>query len=274
MKKILVPTDFSDTANKARDYAVQIAQVIDAEIILLNTYHIPYAGASAGTLVNVDGIALEDAEKHMKEQMEYVKMNFSDVKFHSKCSPGLLVDTIKEITSNNDIDLIVMGTTGTSGVVENFLGSNASSLIGSVKTPIITVPAKASISLPKKIVVANDLTDSGEAQMYTTLKQIASSYDASIDFLFVSNDDESVKNKINHLKAAKFDEEFDTDYHRFHFKESDDAEEGILEYLKGKDFDLLVVVTHQRNFWERLVDKSVSKSLVKHAEIPILVLAD
>ena len=58
MKRILVPTDFSDTANKARDYAVQLAQILGAEIILINTYHIPYAGATSGALVNVDGLAL------------------------------------------------------------------------------------------------------------------------------------------------------------------------------------------------------------------------
>ncbi|MCB0402218.1 MAG: universal stress protein [Flavobacteriales bacterium] len=274
MKKILVPTDFSDTADKARDYAVQIAQMIDAEIVLLNTYHIPYAGASAGTLVNVDAMALEDSQKNMKEQLEYARLNFSDVKFSTVCSPGLLTDSVKELVKKGGYDLIVMGTTGTSGMIENFLGSNASSLIGAVKTPIITVPAKASLSLPKRIVVANDLTDSGEGQLYSSLKAIAGGNDATIDFLFVVDDEAQASRKIEHLKAAKFDEEFDTSYHPFHFKESHDVEAGILEYLKENEFDLLVVVTHQRNFWEKLVDKSVSKSLVKHAEIPILVLAD
>ncbi len=274
MKKILVPTDFSDTADKARDYAVQIAQMLDAEIVLLNSFHVPYAAASSGTLINVDALALEDSEKHMKQQIEYAKQNFSNIKFSSLCSPGLLVDTVKGMVRDNNIDLIVMGTTGTSGMIENFLGSNASSLIGSVKTPIITVPAKANLNLPKKIVVANDLTDSGEEQLYLTLKQIAGNNEASIDFLFIVDDEEQVNRKIQHLKAAKFDEEFDASYHPFHFKESGDVEDGIMEYLKDNDFDLLVVVTHQRNFWEKLVDKSVSKSLVKHAEIPILVLAD
>ncbi len=274
MKKILVPTDFSDTANKARDYAIQIAQMLNAEVVLLNAYHVPYAGASAGALVNVDNLALEEVEKQMRGQLEYVRLNYSDVKFSSLCSSGLLVDTVKQLNKEGDIDLIVMGTTGTTGMVENFLGSNASSLIGSVKTPIITVPAKANLNLPKRIIVANDLKDSGENQLYATLKQIAGNNESSIDFLFVVDDDAQADRKIEHLKAAKFDEEFDASYHPFHFRESGDAEEGILDYIKDKDFDLLVVVTHQRNFWQKLVDKSVSKSLVKHAEIPILVLAD
>ena len=72
-------TDFSDAANIARDYAVQLAQILESEIVLINTYHIPYAGATSGALVNVDGLALEEAEKNMKEQMDYCEKNFSNV---------------------------------------------------------------------------------------------------------------------------------------------------------------------------------------------------
>jgi nucleotide-binding universal stress UspA family protein len=261
MKRILVPTDFSESANIARDYAVQLAQILEAEVVLLNTYHIPYAGATSGAL---------EAEKNMKEQMEYCENNFSNIKFRSLCAPGMLVDTVKGLDKNKEIDMVVMGTTGTSGVVENFLGSNASAMIGSVDVPVLTVPADTHINFPKKIVVANDLTESGEDNLYNALKQIAGNTNATIDFLFIVDEE----GKASRLKSAKFDEEFDSNYHPFHFRDSDNAEDGILEYLEGKDFDLLVVVCHQRNFWQRLVERSISKSLVKHAEIPILVLTD
>ena len=273
MKKILVPTDFSETADKARDYAVQIAQIFGSEIILLNTYHVPYAGASAGTLVNIDGMALEDSKKNMAEQLAYVRENFSNITFRTLCSPGLLVDSVKSVVKEENIELVVMGTTGTSGMLENFLGSNTSSLIGSIQVPIITVPARAVINFPKKIVVANDLSDSGENHVYDIVKKIAANNKASLDFLFVANGYDQINNKIEKLKAARFDEEFDSSYHPFHFRTHPDPTEGVLEFLKDKHFDMLVVVCHQRNFWQRLVDKSVSKSLVKHADIPMLVLA-
>ena len=122
MKKILVPTDFSETANKARDYAIQLAQLIEAEIILLNTFHIPYSGASAGTLINLDKIALEESEKAMELQLEYINLNYSNVKFRTLCAPGLLVDSVRKISNKDEIDLIVMGTTGASGALEKHVG--------------------------------------------------------------------------------------------------------------------------------------------------------
>jgi len=274
MKRILVPTDFSETADKARDYAVQLAQILNVEVFLLNTYHIPYAAATSGALVNIDGLAKEAAEKSMKEQMEYVQQNFSNVKFRSLCAPGMMVDTIVGLAKKEEIDMVVMGTTGTSGVLENFLGSNASALIGAIKIPIITVPADTTINFPNKIIVANDLKESGENVLYSSLKQIAGNTDASIDFLFISDDEKKINTKIERLKAANFDEEFDTKYHPFHFRESDSVEDGILEYLEDNTYDLLVVVCHQRNFWQRLMERSISKSLAKHAEIPMLILTD
>ena len=274
MKKILVPTDFSETANKARDYAIQLAQLIDAEIVLLNTFHIPYSGASAGTLVNLDKIALEESEKAMELQLEYVNSNYSNVKFRTLCRAGLLVDSVKNISNNNEVDLIVMGTTGADGVVGDMLGSNTSALIGTIKTPIITVPKDAVINFPKHIVVANDLMESGEEKLFDVLREIAVDTYSSIDFLFIVQEENQAENKIQRLKSADFDNKFDSQYHPFHFRDNENIEDGILDYIDNKDFDLLVVVSHQRSFWEGLFHKSVSKSLVKHVKMPILVLPD
>jgi len=272
MKKILVPTDFSETANKARDYAIQLAQLIEAEIILLNTYHIPYSGASAGTLINIDKIALEESEKAMLLQLEYVNTNYSNIKISTLCRSGLLVDSVRRIGENNEVDLIVLGTNGASGAIENMLGSNASALVGDVNIPMITVPKEGTLNFPKNIVVANDLMDSGEEEIFEVLKEIAIDTYSTIDFLFVAQEKDQANNKIRRLKAADFDGRFDSQYHPFHFKESENIEEGILDYIEQKNFDLLVVVSHQRSFWEGLFHKSVSKSLVKHAQLPILIL--
>jgi nucleotide-binding universal stress UspA family protein len=274
MKKILVPTDFSETADKARDYAIQLAQLIEAEIILLNTYHIPYSGASAGTLINLDKIALEESEKAMKLQLEYVNSNYSNIKTSSLCRAGLLIDSVRRIIENNEIDLIVLGTTGASGSIETLLGSNASALVGEVSIPMITVPKDGEINFPKHIVAANDLMDSGEEKAFNVLKKLAIETYSTIDFLFVVKEEDQINNKIQRLKAANFDSNFDSKYHPFHFRENENVEEGILDYIEDKDFDLLVVVAHQRSFWEGLFHKSISKSLVKHAKLPILILQE
>ena len=274
MKKILVPTDFSETANKARNYAIQLAQTLNAEIILLNSFHIPNLGDYEGTLINLDYQVKEEAEKLMQEQLKYVKLNYSNVKFSSISTLGLIVDVIQNICKEKKIYLIVMGTTGATGFIGNLLGSNTAALIGSTTTPIITVPEKATINFPQHIVVANDLMESGEEKLFKPLKEIAGATNSTIDFLFIVNGDEEIHHQLQRLKSADFDEKFDAKYHPFHIKDDEDVIDGILEYIEKRDFDLLTVVAHQRGFWEKLFHRSISKSLVKHAKMPILVLAN
>lgn len=272
MKRILVPTDFSDNADRARDYAINLAELLDAEVFLLNTYHIPHAGATM--VVDVQALARESSEAEMAKQLKYLTANFPELDVRTKCVAGLLVDVIKRFTEKEEVDLIVMGTKGASGVSGFFLGSNTSALIGEVKVPMITVPANAVINFPEKIVVANDLKKSGGDGVFDVLKQIVNKTKASVNFLFIADEEEKTNRKIEKLKAADFNEEFDSNYLPFHFKESDNVEDGILKYIEDKDFDLLVVVCHQRSFWQKLMERSVSKSLVKSAQIPILILTD
>ena len=273
MKRILVPTDFSKTANRARDYAVKLAELFDAEIILLNAYHVSYPCASAGTLVNIDHIAKETAEKKMKEEEEYIQLNYPTLNVKYLCNYDLAVDSIKRVCEKRVIDLVVMGTTGASGFAGNLLGSNTGALIGSIKAPIIAVPDETKVNYPRNIVVANDLTKTGNEPLFDTLKEIAKETQAQIDFLVIKGyDDSSTDRKIQHLKAASFDEAFDTKYNPFHFRNDEDTEKGILDFIEDRKVDLLVVVAHQRNFWEKLFHISITKSLTKHAETPILVL--
>jgi nucleotide-binding universal stress UspA family protein len=273
MKKILVPTDFSETANKARDYAVQLAQELNAEVMLLNAYHIPYTAANSDVIVNA-GAILKASEQLMKEQLEYLKLNYSNIKFRSSCTSGLMVNSVQRICDRGGIDFVIMGTTGSTGFVENMLGSNTSSLIGSITTPIIAVPNTATINSPKNILVANDLMISGDEKLFLPLKEIATKINSSIDFLFIVDEEHKMDNKTQRLKAANFDDKFGVKYHPVHFRNDENVEDGILDYINNHDTDLLAVVAHQRNFWQGLFHKGVAKSLTKHTELPILILSE
>lgn len=109
MKRILVPTDFSLIADKARDYAIQLAQELSAEVTLLNSYHVPITSVGPEAMSNIDSLSEEAPERLMKKQMEYVNLNYSNIKFQSLYTPGLLVDSVRRICDSEAIDLVVMG---------------------------------------------------------------------------------------------------------------------------------------------------------------------
>ncbi|MGB0886729.1 MAG: universal stress protein [Vicingaceae bacterium] len=274
MKTILVPTDFSDTANKARDYAIGIAKELGAQIILINTFHIPYSGASAGTLVNLGKVAQEESEKAMHNQAEYLSLNFPNLDFKTLCKPGLLLDSIKIIGKKKEVDLIVMGTTGASGILGSALGSNTSAIVGKINIPIIAVPKGSKVAYPTKIVIANDLLELGEESLFFYLKKIAAKKESMVDFLFVVKEEESADHKIERLKAKSNALQFTPQFHSINILGNQLVEDVVFEYIENKKSDLLVLISHQRGFWGDMFHKSVSKRLVKHAILPIMVLPE
>ncbi len=271
MRTILVPTDFSDTANKARDYAILLADKVNAKIILLNTYYIRYSGPSVATLSNLNKVALEESEKAMSNQLEHLNLNYSNINFKALCKAGLLVDSIKRIGQKMKVDLIVMGTTGASGVIGNWLGSNTSALVDSISIPIIVVPNNAICNFPKHIAVTMELMVLEEEKLIEAITEIGGDSASCIDLLLVVDEDkQQVEDKIKRRNS----DFINSKYHPFYFKKGANVAVEILEHIKNKNFDLLAVVSNQRKIWEGLLYKSISNSLVNNATIPLFVLPD
>lgn len=271
MKRILVPTDFSDTAAKARDYAAQLATELDGEVTLLHAWQVPYTGAGASTLINVDALAQSSTNEMLTQQQKEMQEKFPNLQCHLMNLSALAGNAIKDVCKEGNFDLIVMGTTGASGISEKLIGSTTASVIGKIGIPMVTVSNKSEAKLPGRILVATDLSKSGSDGLFEPLKVLGKALNASIDFLNVYKEDE-VDLKQQKLMAADFDDAFDMSYHPFHYTKNENIEEGILDFIDGKSVQLLTVVANKHGFWESLFQKSTSKSLVKHANLPILVL--
>ncbi len=274
MRTILVPTDFSETANNARDYAINLAQKLNAQIILLNTYHIAYSGANAGTIVNLEQLAVKEAQIAMKNESDFLSLNFPKLEFKTVCKPGLLLDVVKKIGKKKEVDLIVMGTNGAFGFINDVIGSNNSALVGEINIPIISVPQHSRVLYPEKIVIANDLLESGEENLLFYLNKIASEKKSLVDFIFVVKEDDDVENKVERLKSKSNELLFRSEFHIIDSEENKNIEDVVFEHVNSQKSDLLILVAHQRGFWENIFHKSISKNMVKHATLPIMVLPD
>lgn len=271
MKKILVPTDFSKTANKARDYAVQLAEAFDAELILMHAWHIPFTGSGTGTMINMDTVMSQNAHQMLEKQCKVLKALHPKLKLSTVNMPALMVDGIQQLCEKDEIDWVVMGTTGASGFPDKLIGSNTSHLIGKIDVPIIAVPQDGNWKTIDNIAVAIDLLQVIDENSFRPLKKLARKFNAHLDFVHIIEGD-GPSRKDRKVAAANFDQVFDHEYHQFHYKENEDVEEGILDYIGDKKIDILAVKTGERNFWEELLHKSMTKSLVRQASLPILVL--
>ena len=161
MKKILFPTDFSANANNAFNYALHLAAKLGADIITLHAYKMPqiHVAHLPNTAYQImeqqtenEFAQYQKAAQEMHEQAE--NEHLSQVNIIHMLEEGLTVDKILEVSEKENVDIIVLGTTGATGLKQVFLGSNAARVIDFAKCPVLAIPDSARYSSIKRIAYA------------------------------------------------------------------------------------------------------------------------
>lgn len=272
MKNILVPTDFSDCANNAIRYAVNLANKYNASITLLSAYHVPSAGGTS-VMVNLQDDLRDAAKEELQKTKSKLIKDNPNLVVNVFTSYNLPVNAMLNFLKEKDTDVIVMGTTGATGIKEVFIGSTTSSLINKVKVPIFAVPENYVSTKLKKIYLATDLQSFKSTDSTKFIKKLALDFDAKVELLNVAekpNEEESFKVVS---QAIDIENEFFGVDHEFNFIESTNVEKAILDYI-DEDNSIIAVINRERNFFSRLFHTSTSKKITMHASVPILVLHD
>jgi nucleotide-binding universal stress UspA family protein len=139
-KKILLPTDGSDHANKAAEHALWIAKASGAEIIALTVMETAsLVGLPADDLiVRIKEMLEEEAKKSLEKVNEIVESS-DNIKITLKTEEGSPADAILKIVKEEDVDLVVVGTSGKHGLDRFLLGSVAEKVVRSSSCPVLVV---------------------------------------------------------------------------------------------------------------------------------------
>ena len=137
-KRILVPTDGSEFARKAELHALFLAKVSGAEIIALSVTENQFiTGISVTDEVEQLNLILKDrCEEDLKE---FEEMNEDGVKISSIIREGSPANVILDVAVEEDIDLIVIGSSGKSGFDRFILGSVSDKVVNAAKCPVLVV---------------------------------------------------------------------------------------------------------------------------------------
>ncbi len=139
-KHILVPTDFSEAAKVAFDYALGVAEKLGARVTLLHSYDLPIVGFPDGALVATAEMSARLAtasQLALDAALDEVKSRKIDIT--SRLLTGDARSVIVETATECGADLIVMGTHGRRGLAHALLGSVAEAVVRTSKVPVLTV---------------------------------------------------------------------------------------------------------------------------------------
>ncbi len=278
MKRVLLPTDYSKNADNAIKYALDFfgGKIYPAKVEFLIIHSRPLASPTVQPLTSyVLGNEfygdLEDAEKQLKTICEkYHKYN-PKAAIRSLLLTGAPSVAINEIAKEEAIDLIVMGTQGKGKIEKMIMGETAYQVAQGAPCPVLVVPENMTANPIHKIVFATDFRNLEKKKMLNPLKDILIAYQAELMTLHIYPEKEtefSEKDAMNN-RLQKF---FKTSKYKHFFFEYNRPAEGIAEFVNGYRADLLALVGKERSFFANLFHKSVTKQLLDHTAIPILIL--
>lgn len=273
MKSILLPTDFSDIANNALQYAIHIAQRTNARLTVYHAYRMPLV---VGNEVELMFPAVqEDYEKSVNDQLKELKMKFPDlrsVQHELKAQMGALVDATSMLSDEKQADLLVMGTSGASGLSE-VLGTRTTDVIDKLDIPVLVVPEHSVYSGVQKIAFAYDYREIQNPQKLDILKTITQEFDAELHILYVAKSEEAETSEDFSTLAA-IDSIFENVRHEYRVRVKNDVEQGISDYVSENNIDLLVVLPRKHGILDGLFNRSITKKLAYHTHIPLLIVQD
>jgi len=274
MKRILVPTDFSSFALDASKTAAEIAKKHDAEIIFLHVVALP--SYETGVLPYQDAQNIAENLFILKlVRKNFEKLFASDflkgVKVVEAISYSAVYDSITENTKKHGVDLIVMGTHGTSGYVNDyFIGSNTDKVIRKSEVPVIAVKSFSKSDF-KKVLFAGDFSDSLEKN-FEPIKSFANSYDAEIMLLHVVTKGDFYYTAPMMKRIDEFAKKNNLNKYSCHVFNAESVQQGINEFAQLNGADLIATITSGRRGLSRLLNGSVTEDVLHKVELPVLTI--
>ncbi|MDR3704518.1 MAG: universal stress protein [Paludibacteraceae bacterium] len=284
--KILVPVDFSDYSMKACDLAFNLAQSIDAEIVVFHAYYTPIYN----NVLLMDAIptSVKDDEsiirivKQAKADMENLTNllkrkiengSLPDIKFTTILKDGIPEEEIIKFSKEYHPSIVFMGTRGKDRKELDLIGSVTAEIIERSNIPVFAIPENNKL---------NDFNDVKNIAFTTNFEpKDLLAFEKLVEFLqplkykvhFVHI--EQNKDAWNEIKLAGIKQYFnkqypdiETDYILIQDKEILTA---LDSFVKEKNIDIISLTTHKRNIFSRLFNPSIARKMIFHANTPMLI---
>lgn len=262
-KTILFSTDFSPTAKNAFTYAVELAKKMDATIDLISVYHLPVSDASSVQPNQIDRMLHEKKQQVAVHMADFIKGPNKEYVGKTRIDYGVFISAeITEAAMDGDYDLIVMGMKGEHNRVEKLMGSTTSHTMMHAPCPVLAIPEQADFQGIEQIAYATDFYPN-DTKAIRNLMDLAESLQARVHFVHVSQDEVETSPQLQLANSS-------TVFAGYNVVTDDSIENGINEFIKEKEVDMLALFVPRRRLWERLFHSSFSKRMAMNTRIPLL----
>ena len=271
MKKILVPTDFSPLSKAAAKVACDIVREQGGEIHLVHMLEIPVETIDPAGISTFSGPNPIFYLEQTKRQFDLFASDpiFDGITVVENLQFSETFSGIIKGATDNEIDLIVMGSKGCTGLNEMLIGSNTEKVVRLSPIPVLVIKREIDHFFPKKILFASDF-DKECIPVLKKLEKIANTYSAKIEVVRINTVNNFETTEQSELKIAEFLKETGIKVNASHIYNDKSVEHGILHFAQKNNFDLIALTTHGRRGLSHLFNGSIGEDLVNHALRPVI----
>jgi len=272
IKRILIPTDFSETAQLAVAHGAKMSHLFNAKIFLL---HVEESRAYAGVPAEPGMVFLEPMHENSEQKLYKIAgdiiMNY-DIELASLTSMGKPANGIITAVKENNIDMVIMGTHGASGFEEYFVGSNTHRVVNLAPCPVLSVQKFAKKVGFSTIIMPID-NDLHSRQKVNNVIELATSYKSTVHILgLLETDADGIDEKKFEIKMDSVEDAIKHAGIPFVRKlvKGDNLAVEAMKYSEEAGGDLIVIMTgHESNLTGMFLG-SFAKQIVNHSKIPVL----
>lgn len=269
MKKILVPTDFSKHAENALKVAAQIAKKSNAQILVMHMMGLGYSDVNkASSQEALEGLYyFKLAEKNFEEFLDKDYLKGLDVE--QKVQNEKAFSQLNEISNEENVDLIVMGSHGTSGLVQEiFVGSNTEKMVRNSDVPVLVIKDEIDGFKMENVVFACDFKQEN-ATAYKNAINLFNDFGSKVHMLYVNTPGKFMSSNEMESKVDDFLGEVDGVIDVNYFNDYT-VENGVFNYSDKVNADLIAIPTHGRRGLAHFFAGSIGEDIANHSQKPVI----
>lgn len=272
MKKILVPTDFSETSKNAARYAVNLARLIPGSQVVL--YHLSdkmSLGSDSSPVTETE----EDRKLIVGAALENMieELNAPEVSFTSVAEGGSsLVECLSRYVRHKGMDLVIMGITGATRLEQIFMGSNALDMVKANVCPVLIIPPNAQFKQIKNVAFTSDFKNVESTTPVSSIQKLLRAFKPTLHIVNVDHEHyvevtEEYKKEREQLQTM-----FSEFNPQFYFIRMYDFQDAVSSFAADHQIDMIITVPRKHSFLAGLYKTSYTKKLAYHSHIPIVAV--
>jgi nucleotide-binding universal stress UspA family protein len=262
MKTIVVPTDFSSPAENAMLFAGELANRVQASVLLLHIYQLPVSMNEMPVLM-IPGEELKNAaDEGLDKAKEVLKKRYASLDIKTESRMGDVIDELSDVCKQYDPLAVIVGKHGATGVERFLFGNTSLSIIRHSSVPVIAVPDLLTEHHLKNVVLAVDALDHSIPQQ--RVKEFVEEIDAHLFVVHVHTD--KSRQEANPLIA-----ELNASYT---VVQDEEFVHGIEKFVADNSIDMIIIIPHKHSLVERMFFKTHTKDLMEKISIPVMCMPE